>query len=561
MKKFIYTLAFATTALVLGGCEEFLTLDPQGSYDTSNYYEDESTATIAVNGIYDLLGLSDGQGPDGSWMNAHYEFYFASIATDDSDKGSKATDGPDVTAIVQWIFDGTNTISAGHWTHGFWGVSRANNVIQGLSTASFDETLRTRLNGEAYFLRAYYYLYLLRFFGGVPLLSEPVIEASNDIQRASVHETIEFILADLDVAIASLPKRSEYASTDLGRATKGAAQALKSRVLLYQAGVDAEVSNTNAIWQEIYDLTDEIITSGEYSLVKNFGELFEEENPNTTESIFEIQALDNGVLSGVGTSTGYAYCNCQANRITNVGVFSGGWGFNNPSQNLVDAFDPTDPRLSSTVYGITYNDGILYGNEQVFDRAQMSTNYFNRKVALMEAPSHVRCSGLNLILIRLADVILMRAEAAYMLGNEGQARTDVNTVRTRARESAMCKGFNLGEPGVYPEPTWTVNIPDVTATGDDLLEAIWLERRLELAMENLRMWDLIRQGRFLETIDQVKDKDREGNGSDDEIQYAGCMANCQNHCLGDAHGVKVPVPVLALPPTEVSAWGLEQNPY
>ncbi len=560
MKKYIYSLAFAISALMFTGCEEFLTLDPQGYVNTENYYEDESSAITAVNGIYDLLGLSDGQGPDGGWMNAHYEFYFASCATDDSEKGSKATDGTDVTAILQWVFDGSANIPTSHWIHGYWGVSRANNVIQGLETATFDQSMIDRLYGESYFLRAYYYLYLLRHFGGSILLTEPVI-AANGETRSSLHETIEFILADLDLAIERLPKRSEYASSDLGRATKGAAQSLKARVLMYQAGVDAEVTDVDSIWQEVYDLTNEVINSNEYSLVQNFGEMFEEENPNTTESIFEIQAVDNGVLAGTAASTGYAYCNCQANRVSNPGVFSGGWGFNNPTQNLVDAFDPTDPRLSSTVYGITYNDGILYGSVQEYDRSQMGSNYFNRKVALMEAPSNVRCSGLNIILIRLADVILMRSEAAYMLGNESQARTDVNTIRTRARLSSMCKGYNLDEPGTYPTSKEEVNLPDVTATGDDLLEAIWLERRLELAMENLRTWDLIRQGRFLETIDKVKDKDREGNGSDDEIRYEGCMENCKNHCLGEEHGAKVPIPVLTIPSTEISAWGIEQNPY
>lgn len=128
----------------------------------------------------------------------------------------------------------------------------------------------SRLYGESYFLRAYYYLYLLRHFGGVILLEEPVIEANGE-QRSTIHETLEFILDDLDQAIDRLPKRSEYASRDLGRTTKGAtkcaAESLKARVLMYQAGVDAEATDVTAIWQEVYDLTNEVINSGEYSLV------------------------------------------------------------------------------------------------------------------------------------------------------------------------------------------------------------------------------------------------------------------------------------------------------
>lgn len=558
MKKYIYSLAIAILVFTLSSCEKFLTLDPQGSISTENNFDSETDATITVNGIYDLIGNAEGNHPDGYLISSHYDFYFGSMISDDSEKGSKPTDGADVIDLVTWKYDGSVSSLNAFWMHGFWGVSRANSAIYGLNTATFDESLRLRLLGESYFLRAYYYLYLLKHYGGVPLFSEP--QKTGGAVRASIHETIEFILADLDYAIDNLPKRSEYSSTDLGRATKGAAQALKARVLLYQAGIDGEVSDTKSIWQEAYNLTNDVITSGEYTLVKNFGEMFEVENHNTTESIFEVQAYDNGVLSGNPSATGYGYCNYQGNRISNVGA-SSGWGFNNPTQDLVNAFDPTDPRLSSTIYGIDYNNGVLFGYVQEYDRAQMGTNYLNRKAVLMEKPTNARSAAFDIILIRLADVILMRAEAAYMLGNEDQARTDVNTIRERARNSSMCKGYNEGDPTGYPAPTWNVNLPNITSTGNNLLEDIYKERRLELAMENLRTWDLIRQGKFLETIDKVKDTDRAGNGVNEETQYSGCKAACMEHCLGESHGAKVPVPVLAIPTTEVTGYGLVQNPY
>ncbi len=557
MKKHIILLSVA--ALSLFSCENFLSSEPQGEINTDNYYNTEANAITAVNGIYDLLMTTEGKGPDDRWMDHHYDFFFGSMTSDDAEKGSKPGDNQDLIDLLNWNFDGSYMHSTNFWIHGFWGVSRANSVLAGLSGSSIDPELKARLFGETYFMRAYNYFYLLRLFGGVPLLEAPVI-SGGDAQRASLHDTFEFILKDLAEAERLLPKKSEYAQTDIGRATLGAAQAFKARVLLYQVGVDAKVEDTQAVWTEIYRLTNDVITSGEYSLVKNFGTMFEKESKNTSESIFEIQTYENGVDGGYPESTGVGHCNFQGNRVGKDGA-NVGWGFHNPTQNLVDAFDPTDPRLTSTVYGIGFNSCILYGKVQNYDRAQQSTNYFNRKAALMTAPVIAKSVDFNIILIRLADVYLMRAEASFYLGDEGKARGDVNFVRARARLSSYCKGFSEGDSNSYPSPSGTVNLPNINTSGDALLKDIWKERRLELAMESLRTWDLIRQNRFLETIDQVKDKDREGNTAEDEPQSLGCMEACKRHCLGAEHGAKVPVPVFTIPNTEVTAWGLTQNPY
>lgn len=558
MKKLIY-IFFG--ALFLNSCNDFLELKPQGQMNTENYYNSEENAIVAVNGIYDLLGQSEGKGPDDMWMNHHYEFFMGSMISDDSEKGSKPGDKPDLIELLNWSFDGSYSNSPAFWIHGFWGVSRANNVIQGLQKSDLEITLRNRLLGEAYFLRGYYYFYLLRHFGGVPLFEFPIPTSEyGHVERASLHDTFEFIISDFTKAIEYLPKKSEYSDIDLGRATQGAAYAFKARVLMYQAGIDAQVSDEKKVWEEVYKCTNAVISSGEYALVKNFGVMFELETKNCQESIFEIQTFYNGVDGAYPNSTGVGYCNFQGNRVTNEGA-NVGWGFNNPTQNLVDAFDPTDPRLSCTVYGIGFNNEILYGKKMKFDRTQQSTNYLNRKAALKEKPAVPKCIDFNIILMRLADVYLMHAEALYHKGLEEDARLYLNKIRKRARESAMCKGYNEGAPDVYPIPTSTPNIPDLDVSGESLLQAIWNERRLELAMENLRTYDLIRQGRFLDVIDKVKDKDRESNTGDMELQYKNCKSACMKHCLGEKDGAKVPVPVLIIPNTEVTAWGLTQNPY
>lgn len=557
MKKYISILA---SLLVLTGCNDFLELNPQGKVNTDNYYDTEVNAITAVNGIYDLLGMSEGQGPDYTWMSHHYEFFLGSMASDDSEKGSKPGDKIDLIQLIGWNFDGSYDNSKAFWVHGFWGVSRANNVIQGLSTSPIDPILKERLMLEARFLRGFYYFYLLRHFGGVPLFDKPLpVSEYGKVGRASLHDTFEFILSDFTAATA-LPSKSEYASVDLGRATSGAAWAFKARVLMYQAGIDAQ-ADESAVWKQVSECTDKVISSGEYALCANFGKMFERETKNSEESIFEIQTFDNGIEGGMPNSTGVGYCLFQGNATQNDGAFNG-WGFNNPTQNLVDAFDPTDPRLSCTVYGIGFNNEILYGQKMKFDRSLQSTNYLNRKAALMTTPKNSKGVDFDVILMRLADVYLMHAEAAYHNGDEATAKDYLNKVRARARQTTYCKGFNEGDPEGYVSPTTLPNVPDVNKSGEELLHAIWHERRLELAMENLRSWDLIRQGRFLEVINQVKDLDRKANTeANTELRYEGVKAACMKHCLGEAHGAKVPVPVLTIPNTEVTAWGLQQNPF
>lgn len=552
MKNILLILA---CSLFFYSCEDFLNLKPQGMENSDNYMNTEDNAIRVVNGMYDLLGQSEGKAPDGRWLDHHYEFFLGSMVTDDSEKGSKPSDGGGLIELLNWSINPSTTLCNAFWIHGYWGISRANYVLTNLPNSPIDDTLKNRLMGEACFMRGYWYFYLLKHFGGVPLLEEPVQPSQyGKINRATLHETFVQIEKDLSEAIKLLPERSEYAATDMGRATKGAARGYMARVLSYQLGIDSECDKT---WQSVYDQTSAIITSGEYKLVSNFATLFEEENKNTEESIFEIQCLE-GTAYDAPASLGTAYYYFQANRVENKGANSG-YGFNNPTENLVQAFDPTDPRLSCTVYGIGYNSGILYGTKLKYDRTQQSTNYFNRKAALAEKPNISKSSNRNVLLMRYGEIYLMHAEACFYLNKEEEAREYINYIRARARQSTLCRGFNEGDPTGYPALVSVPNLPDVTSTGEELLHAIWHERRLELAMENLRGWDLIRTGRFLDVTSKVKDTDRLNNTGDDEPRYPNYRENCLRHCIQGKGGIYIPV--LPLPLSEVQSWGLEQNPY
>lgn len=540
--------------LILTSCNDFLELDPLAQENSSNYMNNEENAIKVINGIYDILSQTEGRGPDGIWMSHHYDFHFASIATDDAVKGSKLSDSPELSDIESFNAKVGNSISDAFWIHGFWGVSRSNYAIKNLPEATINEGLKSRLLGEAYFLRAYHYIYLLHQFGGVPLFTAPLNPSDfGNSPRASLHETFEFINTDLTKAIELLPEKSGYAPTDLGRATKGAAKAFLAKSLIYQIGIDSESTHT---WNEVYKLTSEIISSGEYSLVANYALLFEHENKNTSESIFEIQATE-GTASDPPTSVGNAYSLYQGNRVSNPDANSG-WGFHNPTQNLVNAFDPTDPRLSCTVYGIGFNGQVLYGAEMKFDRAEQGSNYLNRKATLPSKPTLDKAADKNILVMRYADILLIHAEASYYTGQESEARQYLNMVRERARNSSYCKGYVDGSKDTYVMPSSTPKVPNITSSGETLLDAIINERRLELAMESNRMWDLIRTGKLIDVISKAKDADNAGNGDNEEVRHEGIGNRIKNHALVGKDGKYIPV--LPIPLTEIQNWGIEQNP-
>lgn len=552
MKKSIYTIVLS--GLFLTSCQNFLDLKPQGQENSGNFMNTEENAVKAINGIYDILSQTEGRGPDGIWMSHHYDFFMASIASDDAVKGSTLPDMPELAAIEDYRAQVGNSIAQAFWIHGFWGVFRSNYAIKNLETSPISASLKDRLLGESYFLRAYHYIYLMRHFGGVPLFEQPLNPADfGKVQRASLHETFEFINADLQKAITLLPEKSAYPLSDLGRATKGAARAFLAKSLMYQIGVDNEGTRT---WREVYDLTSAIVNSGEYSLVNNYATLFEHENKNSSESVFEIQAAE-GTAGDPPGSVGNAYPLFQGNRVSNTNA-NAGWGFHNASQNLVDAFDPTDPRLSSTVYGIGFNGEVLYGAQMKFDRNEQGSNYLNRKAALPFKPSLDKAANKNILVSRYADVLLMHAEAAFHTGNEGVAREFLNRVRERARNSSYCKGYVSGSPDGYSMPVNTPNIPDITATGTPLLEAIINERRLELAMEFNRLWDLIRTGKLVEAVSTAKDTERTGAGANDEVRHEGIADRIRTHALTGKNNTLIPV--LPIPLTEVESWGIQQNP-
>jgi hypothetical protein len=528
MKKYSF-LSLVIAGMLSQGCSDFLEKEPLGRETDSNYFSDSTNTILAINAVYDVASYDEGNDGLGNYLPHNYEWMFGDVLSDDAEKGSTASDFIDIQHLKEWRALPVNGPVSGAWGNQWIGVYRSNWVLQNIENAPISTALKNRIKGEAHFLRAYYYFYLVRLFGGMPLFSEPVKTSEySTTSRSTISETYAFIEADLQKAIELLPEKNGYAASDLGRATKGAARGYLARAIMYQLGTD---NGNNHNWQQVYDLTTTISQSGQYGLTANYAAIFDEVSENNTESLFEIQAAESGQTWGP-IKTGTTNNVIQNNRST------WGWGFNNPTTDLEAAFEENDPRKAMTMYGNGY---ILFGVRQVVNFPDENmTGFLNRKAAIVQ-PAQASAAGQNIRKMRYAEILLMRAEAAAELGNETVAREAVNQIRQRAKRSTLPLGSTLGSNTYAPTNIPTTALPDVaaTVTGTALKQAIAHERRVELGMEQLRFWDQVRTGTYMSSLTG-------------EIR-----TRAQQHSF---QGSVNPIPVLPIPLNEVQTWGLTQNP-
>lgn len=443
-------IGFMIAALIVTtSCNnDFLDVPPQGEQPNEQFWVSGEDAAKAVNAMYANL-------------RAYNQVAFAPIAieslgSDNTEKGSSPSDATFLNNFNNYTASSTEGQINDFWAGQYQSVNFANQVLDNIPDIQMDENLKTRYLAEAKFIRAYAYFRLVRAFGDVPLrLHVPEDVSEYNIPRSSKAEVYAAIEQDLTEAAAVLPP--SYTGIDVGRATKGAALALHAKVAMYQNK-----------WEEVLDLTNQVTGLG-YSLVPDFEQLFRVSNENSSESIFEIQAA---VIPGNPVASSSQYSQVQGVR----GSVGGGWGFNIPTQDLVDAFEPGDPRMDATIIfrGETTPEGDVIpptGDNPRYN--QKSYVPFSDYVT-----GYNEGAQQNIRVIRYADVLLMNAEANNELGNTADALESLEKVRARARG---------GDPTVLPEITTTDQVA--------LRQAIWHERRVELAMEFDRYFDVIRQGR------------------------------------------------------------------
>ena len=459
----------AGTALVTS-CMDQLEKVPVLGQTESTFYRTASDAEEALVAAYDPLQWNF------TTDEYHFRWFYGDICSDDAIKGgSGQNDLGQVGQLEEFVATPTNRHVNASYEQKYAGIYRANIVIEKVPEIDMDETRRAQIVAEAKFLRAYYFFELVTLFGGVPPVDHTLAPSEYEMSRATPDDIWAIIEQDLTDAAADLPEKSELAGSQLGRATRGAALALLGKSHLYQEE-----------WQDAADALSLVERSGEYDLDPDYAHIFTEDGEHGIESVFEISRSPSG-----GGNWGNVNGSNEGN-MTNVfqrarGQF-GGWGFNIPTQDLVDEYEAGDPRLGQTIF----REGDQMGDRGIFTKENASADYdyYSRKYFMNQADQD-RAVGDPLIngisndrIIRYADVLLMYAEALYHLSDEPGARTQINAVRARARAG--------GSPFL---------LPDVTASGQALLDAIYHERRVELAMEGHRFFDLVRWGLAPQKLD------------------------------------------------------------
>lgn len=479
------TLCLSLMICLLAGCKE-LDLAPENSFTDLTFWTSEAKAQTVLNTAYSQM------------FSSNY-FFFNEGLSDNAVNTRGDVEG--AASLASGTYDASLPRIQQEWNSRYEGIKTCNILLENIDRIpDMDEAVRERMKAETRFLRAFQHFQLMSWFGDVSLLEQdPTIEEAQVISRTPRAQVLDFVLRELDAVMPLLPLNTALPAEEAGRITQGAALGLKARVLLYEGR-----------WEEVLSVC-EMLMSGEhgsYSLFPSYEGLFLPENENNSEIILSMQYVpqfrtwaqffDMAPLSAGARLNNLAPTQELVNsyRMLNgqtIGEAGSGYNENDPYTNR-------DPRLHSTVvydgYAWTGTDGnvqtiyIAPGtspgeplDEYAPGSSTSATGYYTRKYF---DPTHTVgfASGLDLILIRYADILLMYAEASLELGqfNAGVWNETIGELRRRA-------GFT--DPAA-------LNFP-AALSQEQLRAQLRNERRVELAMEGLRIFD-IRRWQIGETV-------------------------------------------------------------
>ena len=460
--------AFAIIAfmvLLITSCKKYLDNAPQGELTDAEISTNPNAAADLTNGVYNSLWLGDAFG--GADVHSLSFIMLTNVASDDADKGSSPTDYSPAIEVDNFTLGANNSIVNGIWLGYYQAIARANQALTNLPASPLEATAKNKLIGEVRFIRAYLYFNLVRFFGGIPKIERvPTPQEANSPQfqtRTSKDSIYQFIVDDLQFAVDNLPIKGQ---TAVGKATKGAAQSLLAKVYLYQKK-----------WQQAYDLTNAVISgqSGAYDLLPQYENIWRQVGANSVESIFEVETGTNAACNAAIN----VYSNSQGPRAGGKrGWQDLGFGFNNPSLSLANAYEPNDKRRSGTIIfinpspqGTVLWDGFRVPSQDSVENSRYNYKAYHSRTLEASCGNNDRLPK-NLRILRFGEVLLLNAEASNELGKTSDAQTSLNKIRQRA---------GLG------------NITGLSQAA--LRDTIWHERRVELAMEHDRFFDMVRQGK------------------------------------------------------------------
>jgi hypothetical protein len=479
--------------LTLAGCQKFLDRKP-----LTATLDDLHQGTLEAQslGLYTILRTYAGFSTL-PWLDFH------SIRDDDAQKGSDQNDGKEInTEFETFQYNKDDWAINTYWNDHYAMINACNNAIANNNDHPATDAGSIRNIGEVCFFRAYAYFELVKNFGEVPLINFQIIKPTDGIvAKSPVDQLYAFIDSNLTVAVANLPESAEeYGIGYTGRAVKQMANALWAQTKLMRGD-----------WPGVIALCNTVIASGKYSLndkfYKNWLDGVGGAGKNGPESIFEMNATaGQGAQTNGAVDNGTDWGTCQQVRQNGAPInWNLGWGWNAATQSLVDAFDPTDPRLQQTVLFSGQSDGGTdlggfgatvpnYTNPDGTNG--LAQKYWNKKMYTGNDPgmrvftgwvnSNGAARWINHRIIRYADIILMLAEAANETGDGATAEANLELIRNRA-------SGGLGDGRTI--------VPKITFSNQaQMRTAIKNERHFELAMEGYRFYDLVRWGDAVATL-------------------------------------------------------------
>ncbi|NBC66682.1 MAG: RagB/SusD family nutrient uptake outer membrane protein [Bacteroidetes bacterium] len=453
-KYLVFTLLIVVAFFT--ACDDGLDMLPTGSVSEDIYWQRESDAITAVNAAYGEL--------DGQTMIKQLDAV--------TDIGFRAASGPGTLHDVgAGNIDPSNSAIESIWNRYYRGIRKANDVIANIDQIEVgNQDVLNRVEAEARFLRAYFYTQLSSLWGGVPLITEP-INIDERVGRSDKQQIVDFVVSELDNIISNNSLPVAYSGDNVGRATIGAAHALKARIA---------IRNNN--WTMARDAAKAVMDLGIYSLYPSYSGLFQYEGQNSSEIIFDRQYAQGGDVYG---AFGYSAASIGGSSVVEpVHKLYELMEFNGP-QNPDDPYENIDPRWDATVYytGAPIGNSIYDStpDSPTADRILVSEGatdhgYNLKKWVDWENDNANPGNGsINLIHIRYGDVLLMYAEAKIELDEIDQSVYDaINAIRQRP----------------------TVEMPAITPgkTQAEMREIVRNERAVELAFEGLRLFDINRWG-------------------------------------------------------------------
>ncbi len=470
MKKILYLSGILTLVSIVSCDESSLDkVNPNGvTFET--YFTNDAELVAGVNAAYAIT--------QGFSLGAREWFFMHDLRGDEMATGGGQLEAPR-NQLLNGVNDPANSVAQEVWNGWSRTIHRANVVLESTTkeNVSFSDPIKKRVTGEAKFLRAWAYYELGTLWGGVPINTEFAKSVEDTKPRSTQAEVYNQVIADLKAAEADLP--ASHSGKDLGRATKGAAQTLLARTYL-QIG---DYTNAKAELEKV-------VNSGLYAIVDNYLDLTNEEGEFNKESIFEIMyAPSNGSFNWSGGDGDGS--NLQEETIRTQEYSAIGWRNLVPSNKILAEYElvskgdaKNDPRFDMSFWkeGDKFNNGNdvisdtqVQGNASVFDGKTMKISWRKYSV-LYKSNSGFATSGINMRVMRYADVLLMLAECENELGNSAKAIELMNQVRARA--------------SVDMPPFPTTNYP--CNNKDEVFKAIQHERYVELAAEQVRNFDIVR---------------------------------------------------------------------